>query len=110
MKTFRIEDMVRGWFVGGFEPTAWHTMDFEVGYMVHPKDSPNDDHYHTHVTEINLIVTGRMSMRDMELTAGDIFITEPWEITNSVFHEDTAIVCVKVPSMNDKKRLKLIDP
>lgn len=107
MRMFRIEDMVRGWFVGGFQPTAWHTMGFEVGYRVHPKDSPNDDHYHTTVTEINLIVSGHMTIQGKELRTGDIFTLEPWEITNPVFHEDTGIVCVKVPSMDDKRPLQV---
>ena len=100
--------MSRGWFVGGFEPTAWHTTDFEVGYRTHPQGSGGDDHhYHTTVTEINLITAGRMRLQDRELVCGDIFVLEPWEITNPEFLEDTSIVCVKFPSVNDKRPLKL---
>lgn len=108
MKVLKIDDMTRGWFVGGFEPTAWHTKDFEVGYRVHQKGS-QENHYHTVVTEINLMVSGQMKMQDRILNPGDIFIIEPWEITNAEFLEDSGIICVKVPSANDKRLLKLLD-
>jgi len=108
MKIRRIEDMTRGWFVGGFEPTAWYTKDFEVGYRVHAKGS-RENHYHTVVTEINLMVSGSLKMQDQILKPGDIFIIEPWEITNAEFLEDSGIICVKVPSANDKRLLELVD-
>ena len=101
----RIEDMKHGWFVGGFEPTAYYTKDFEVNYRIHPAGSDWDMHYHTEVTEINLLISGRMTMQDKELKSGDIFIVEPWEITNPVFIEDCAIICVKTPSSNDKQSI-----
>jgi hypothetical protein len=105
MKMDRIERMVRGWFVGGFEPTAHHTMEFEVGYRVHPAGS-KELHYHTRVKEINLMITGRMTLQGREIVPGDIFVIEPWEITKAEFLEDSGIVCVKVPSGNDKVNLQ----
>lgn len=108
MKLFRIEDMTRGWFVGGFEPTAFYTRDFEVGYRIHFKDS-TENHYHTTVTEINLITHGRMKLQDKILITGDIFILEPWEITNAYFIEDTGVICVKTPSVNDKHNIEIVD-
>jgi len=106
MKVLKISDMVSGWFVGGFEPTAYYTKDFEVNYRLHPKGQIWDTHYHTLVTEINLLIRGKMTIQDRELNSGDIFIIEPWEITDPVFLEDCEIVCVKVPSGNDKKIIK----
>lgn len=105
MKIYKLEDMKAGWFVGGFNPTAFYTKDFEVNYRIHPKGQVWGDHYHTKVTEINLLVRGRMTLQDKELVSGDIFVIEPWEITNPVFLEDCEIVCVKVPSINDKVNL-----
>jgi hypothetical protein len=107
MKIFKHSSMTRGWFVGGFEPTAWFTKDFEVGYRTHLPDDPPDPHFHTTVTEINLITAGRMRIQDQELAAGDIFILYPWEVTHPTFLEPTSIICVKVPSANDKQLLKL---
>ncbi len=109
MKLFKHSDMLRGWFVGAFEPTAYYTKDFEVGFRTHKPSDPPDLHFHTQVTEINLITSGRMRIQDTELTAGDIFILYPWEITNPEFLEDTSIICVKTPSMNDKQSLSIGD-
>ena len=98
--------MKEGWFVGAFEPTAYHTDKFEVNYRIHPCGQKWDTHYHTKVTEINLLIKGKMVIQDKELTTGDIFIIEPWEITNPVFLEDCEIICVKTPSKNDKIVIK----
>ena len=106
MKLFKLNDMTRGWFVGGFQPTAYWTKEFEVGFQTHAAGKI-DHHFHTDVTEINLVVSGKMKLHDQTLSVGDIFILEPWEITNPEFIEDTTIVCVKTPSMNDKKHITI---
>jgi mannose-6-phosphate isomerase-like protein (cupin superfamily) len=102
----KLTDMKHGWFVGAFEPTAFYTKDFEVNYRTHPAGSDWDMHYHTDVTEINLLIRGRMTMQGQELVTGDIFIIEPWEVTDPVFIEDCEIICVKTPSKNDKQIIK----
>lgn len=101
MKINHINHMVRGWFVGAFEPTAWHSAEVEVGYRVH-EAGIRDWHYHTHVTEINLIISGEMIIQGQHLKAGDIFELAPYEVTDPEFLTDCGIVCVKFPSMNDK--------
>ena len=83
MKKFRIEDMHRGWFVGNFEPTAFKTKNFEVGYLEHKKGDMWDKHYHKHATEINLIVRGRVKVNDEIYSKGDIFIIEPNETVDA---------------------------
>ena len=97
-----IKDMVGGWFVGDFEPTAYKTKDFEVSYKLHPKGQEWDIHYHTDVTEINYVIKGKMILQNTELKTGDIFILNPFEIADPEFIEDTEIICVKTPSVNDK--------
>ncbi len=105
MKTFRIENMTSGWFIGDFEPSAYKTSQFEVNYRIHPAGQYWDKHYHTEVTEINLLVKGRMTIQNKELVTGDIFIIEPYEVTDPVFLEDCELICVKVPSKNDKIKI-----
>ena len=102
MKISRIEDYVGGWFVGNFEPTAYKTDQFEVSYKLHPKGQEWDIHYHSTVTEINAVVRGKMILQGKELKTGDVFILEPYEIADPEFLEDTEIICVKTPSVNDK--------
>lgn len=94
--------MVGGWFVGDFEPTAYKTKNFEVSYKLHPKGQEWDIHYHTDVTEINYVIRGNMVLQGKILKTGDIFILEPYEIADPNFLEDTEIICVKTPSINDK--------
>jgi quercetin dioxygenase-like cupin family protein len=102
MKILNIDNMVGGWFVGNFEPTAYKTKDFEVSYKLHPKGQEWDVHYHTDVTEINYVIRGKMILQGKTLKTGDIFILEPYEIADPNFIEDTEIICVKTPSINDK--------
>lgn len=107
MITYRLDDMVGGWFVGNFSPTAFATEDVEVSYKKHPKGEIWDLHYHEKVTEINLLVRGEMTIQGKQLVAGDIFILHPFEIADPYFLEDCEIVCVKHPGIvNDKVVLK----
>lgn len=103
MKVLRIEEMKDGWFVGGFTPTAYFTKNVEVNYRIHPKGQIWDAHFHTTVTEVNLLIKGKMLVQNKELNTGDIFIIEPWEVSNPIFLEDCETICVKFPSANDKK-------
>ncbi len=102
MKLSRIEDYVGGWFVGNFSPTAYKTDQFEVSFKLHPKGQKWDIHYHDTVTEVNVVVRGNMILQGKELKTGDVFILEPYEIADPEFLEDTEIICVKTPSLNDK--------
>jgi hypothetical protein len=102
VKVLKLKDMKSGWFVGNFEPTAYKTEDFEVNYRVHKAGEEWDYHYHTTVTEINLLIKGKMTIQNTTLVSGDIFIIEPFEVTDPEFLEDCAVVCVKTPSANDK--------
>ena len=95
----KLHDMKAGWFVGDFTPTAYKTTDFEVCYRIHPKGEIWDTHYHTKVTEINLLISGKMKLQDTLLEAGDIFILSPYEIADPVFLDDCAIVCIKNASI-----------
>jgi hypothetical protein len=103
MNLYRIDEMVGGWFVGNFSPTAFATKDVEVSYKKHPKGEIWDLHYHEHVTEVNLLVRGKMILQGKTLTGGDIFILNPFEIADPEFLEDCEIVCVKLPGITNDK-------
>lgn len=103
MDVLKIEEMVKGWFVGDFEPSAFRTKDVEVSWRVHPAGEQWDHHYHKVATEINLLISGSMTMCGEDLKAGDIFVVHPMEVADPVFHEDCSVVCVKVPSVPGDK-------
>lgn len=103
MNVSRIEETIGGWFVGNFENAAYRTEDFEVAYKEHKRGDEWDKHYHTMITEINLLVEGEMIMQGRLLTPGDIFILAPYEIADPEFLSDCKIVVVKHPGIvNDK--------
>ena len=107
MKLHRLEDMIGGWFVGNFSPTAFTTRDVEVSYKKHIKGEIWDTHYHKKVTEVNLLVRGEMILQGKKLISGDIFTLHPYEIADPEFLEDCEIVCVKLPGItNDKISVK----
>jgi mannose-6-phosphate isomerase-like protein (cupin superfamily) len=105
-----IDNTIKGWFVGNFENAAFKTDAFEAGYKVHKKGEIYEKHYHTKTTEINFIIRGKMKMQDKELNSGDVFIVEPYEISDPIFFEDTEVICIRYPGIvNDKISVEVIN-
>jgi quercetin dioxygenase-like cupin family protein len=100
----KIEDMVKGWFVGDFDPTLYRTSAFEVGTKTYQNGDHEAAHYHAVAREITAIVTGSCRMNGIIYRQGDIIVIEPNEATDFTALEDgTITVVVKVPSVpNDK--------
>lgn len=99
----RIEDTEKGWFIGDFPKAIYQSKDFEVSWRIHPAGEKWDLHYQEKADEINLLISGKMILNGVTLNSGDIFILEPYEITDVQFIEDCSVVCVKTPSLpNDK--------
>ena len=103
MKVYDSKEMVRGWFLGNFEPSVYKTEDFEVGLLIHKEGEQWPTHYHKISTEINYLICGKMLLQGQELNSGDIFVIEPYEIADPIFLEDCQIICVKVPSSPSDK-------
>jgi len=91
--------MFRGWFIGNFEPSVLKTEDFEVGILTHTKGEIWAPHIHKISTEYNVLISGKMIIRDQVIEPGMIFILEPNEIGNPIFLEDCTVVTVKTPSV-----------
>lgn len=103
MKQAKLADMVRGWFVGGFTPTALATQACEVGFKNYQAGEYEAAHYHKIATEITLIISGRVEMCGREWGPGDIVVIEPGEATDFRAVTDATNVVVKVPgALNDK--------
>jgi quercetin dioxygenase-like cupin family protein len=104
MKTAMLGDMVKGWFIGNFEPSCFKTTAVEVAVKTYRKGDREGRHYHKVATEYPVIVSGRVRMNKVEYRAGDIVIMEPGETTDFECLEDgTANVVVKMPGANDDK-------
>jgi hypothetical protein len=106
MKKFRLEEMVRGWFVGNFKPTAHSTESCEVAVKRYRKGESEAWHYHKVATEITIILDGEVEMNGQRHLAGDIVVLEPYEGTDFRPLSDVTTVVVKVPGAPDDKYLR----
>ncbi|USX20641.1 hypothetical protein NHH82_00290 [Oxalobacteraceae bacterium OTU3REALA1] len=105
MERYKLDDMVRGWFVGDFTPTALATRAAEVGIKHYRAGDREARHYHKIAQEITVIQSGRVQMNGVEYASGDIVVINPMESTDFVVLEDTVTVVVKVPGAVDDKYL-----
>lgn len=107
MEKIKLDKMKGGWFVGDFEPTAFKTKNFEVGYHYYKKDQEWDKHYHKLTTEINYIIRGKMTINGELLEQGDIFIIYPNEIVEPKYLTDCELIISRNGSFkNDKYIIK----
>lgn len=105
MKVAKLEDMVKGWFVGNFDPTFIKTNDVEVAVKEYKKGDYEERHYHKIATEITVIVSGKVRMNGFEYSKGDIIVIEPNEATDFEALEDTVNTVVKFPGASHDKYL-----
>lgn len=105
MRVHRLDDMVRGWFVGPFEPTAHHTDATEVCVKAYVAGETEPRHVHRVATEITAVVSGSVRMNGRELHTGDVVVLEPGEATDFEALTDATTVAVKTPAVPGDKYL-----
>jgi hypothetical protein len=103
MRHDRLETMVKGWFVGDFDPAAIRSEHCEVAIKHYAAGDHEAAHYHAVATELTAIVSGRVRMLGREWGAGDIVTVEPGEATDFSALTDVVTVVVKLPSAKDDK-------
>lgn len=104
IKTAKLENMIKGWFVGNFEPTVYKTKDVEVAIKNYKKFDFEEKHYHKIATEITVITQGKVKMSGKEYKKGDIIIIKPYQATDfESLEDDTQTVVVKIPGANNDK-------
>ena len=103
MKISKLDDMIKGWFVGNFDPTLIKTNEVEVAVKKYKAGDSEETHYHKIATEITVVVSGRIRMNGKEYVAGDIIVMEPGEATDFEALEDTSCTVVKYPGANNDK-------
>lgn len=105
MKVERIENMIKGWFIGNFEPTLHRTTDVEVGVKSYTAGESEKRHFHAVATEFTVVISGRVRMNEVEYVSGDILVIEPHESTDFFAVADSVTVVVKIPGANNDKYL-----
>ena len=105
MTRHTLDQMVGGWFVGDFEPTAYRTSDVEVAIKHFAAGDAEARHVHKIATELTAVVSGSVRMDGKELHAGDILTLPPGEPCDFLALTDATIVAVKLPAVPGDKHL-----
>jgi quercetin dioxygenase-like cupin family protein len=103
LKNAHLDDMVKGWFVGNFVPSAFSTDTCEVAVKRYKAGDSEGAHFHKIATEITLVLSGKVQMAGRSWAAGDIVVLNPGEVTSFDAFEDSVTVVVKVPGATDDK-------
>ncbi|MGV7234728.1 MAG: hypothetical protein ACQ9ET_00575 [Nitrosomonadaceae bacterium] len=83
--------------MGNFDPVVLQTDQFEVAYQTHEAGEAHDIHYHKKTREYNVLIHGTMIINEQELNAGDIFIIEPYEVSEPTFITAVELIVVRYP-------------
>ncbi len=95
--------MVKGWFIGNFEPSLFKTNDVEVGVKKYKEGDCELSHFHKISTEFTLILDGIVEMNNIRYESGDIVKIEPGEASDFMAITDVTTVVVKLPGANNDK-------
>jgi len=99
MEHAHLNEMIKGWFVGDFNPTLFATKDFEVAVKNYKSGETEAEHFHKMATEITVVVSGRVEMCNRIWGEGSIIKLLPGEATSFLALEDAVTVVVKTPSV-----------
>lgn len=104
MEISHLDSMVRGWFIGNFEPSIYKTEEFEIAVKKYKKGDYEKKHHHKIAYEITLIVKGIVLMNDIKFTSGSIITLNPGEACDfKCITKDAITVVIKFPSIKDDK-------
>jgi quercetin dioxygenase-like cupin family protein len=103
MRTSRLQDMTKGWFIGSFSPTLLDTRAVEVAVKEYRAGDREDEHYHKIATEFTAVISGTVAMNGRQWTAGDIIVIDPGEATDFQAITDAVTVVVKIPGATHDK-------
>ncbi len=102
-ETFSLQDMIKGWFVGNFEPTVFKTADVEVGIKHYQSGNYEESHHHKIATEITVVQKGIVEMNGIQYNDGAIIKLSPGVSTDFKAITDVTTIVVKIPGTNDDK-------
>lgn len=100
---YKLEDMVKGWFIGNFTPSLFMTNDVEVGVKKYKAGDAESSHHHKVATEFTVILNGEVEMNNKRYTDGDIIKIVPGVSSDFKAITDVVTVVVKIPGANNDK-------
>lgn len=103
MKRNNLNEFVKGWFIGNFEPSILKTDTFEVSVKRYKQGDVENFHYHKLAIEYTVIIEGKVIMNNIEFKKDDIIEIKPGENTNFICLTDVTTVVIKTPSIKGDK-------
>lgn len=103
IETYKIEDMIKGWFIGNFEPTLYQTNDVEVGVKQYKAGDYESSHHHKIATEFTVVLNGEVEMNGKRYGNGTIIKIQPGVSTDFKAVTDVTTVVVKIPGASNDK-------
>ena len=103
LEKYKLEDMIKGWFIGNFEPSLYTTNDVEVGIKKYSAGDYENAHYHKIATEFTVIISGTVEMNGVQYFENEIIKIIPGVKTNFKAITDVVTVVVKLPGANNDK-------
>lgn len=103
MRVEKLDNMIKGWFVGNFNPTLYKTNEVEVAVKTYKAGDFEEKHYHKIATEITVIIEGIVEMNGIIYKKGDIILLDPYEATDFLAVTDCVTTVVKIPGANNDK-------
>lgn len=105
MELYNLKDMIRGWFIGDFSPSAIRASNFEVGVKRYSAGDREARHVHKISTELTLVIDGSVKIGGTTLHSNEMIILHPGEPSEFISLTDSTLVVVKVPSVGGDKYL-----
>lgn len=105
MNIYKVNDFVKGWFVGPFEPTLHATQGFECALKRYTAGDKEAMHKHEVATEYTVIADGFVRMNGVEYGPDSIIEILPGEATDFEALSDVTTMVVKIPGVPGDKYL-----
>jgi hypothetical protein len=102
MTKFDASHYTGGWIIGGFAKAILKTDKFEVSYKKLQRGEKGDGHWHKSSVEFNLVAHGAALVNGETIITGQGWVYYPLERSEVEFLEDTDLVVIRIPSINDK--------
>lgn len=106
MKAVKLDSMVKGWFIGNFEPSLYKTQDVEAAVKKYQAGDSEKRHFHKIATEFTVIVSGTVRMNGGIYKENDIIIVDSGESADFYAVTDAVTVVVKIPGARQDKYLE----
>ena len=103
MTKYSLGSMLRGWYIGPFEPSVLNTSDFELGIKSYAQGEREPRHVHRVATEVTCVLDGQVRMNELLLHEGDIVVLEPGESSDFEALTDARIAVAKMPAVAGDK-------